>query len=161
MPNDLYEHDILLWSEQQADLLRRVASGEPVTGIDWPNIIEEVADVGGAALHNVRSLLRQAMVRLLKTHLLASAPDPGQCPGEVDTLLADAELWCCPSMRQRIDLEELWQRATTRVLRNAGARSVALSEQCPWTLDDLLSGDIDALLAALANAHLAKPPGTP
>jgi hypothetical protein len=27
---DLYETDILLWSEQQRDLLRRLAAGEPV-----------------------------------------------------------------------------------------------------------------------------------
>jgi hypothetical protein len=28
--SDLYGDDILLWSERQAELLRRVAAGEPV-----------------------------------------------------------------------------------------------------------------------------------
>ena len=51
---DLYEADILLWSEQQRDLLRRVASGEAVNEApDWPNIIEEIESVGNEQLHAV------------------------------------------------------------------------------------------------------------
>jgi hypothetical protein len=38
----LYEDDILLWSERQCDLLRRIARGEPVNEPpDWANIIDE------------------------------------------------------------------------------------------------------------------------
>ena len=37
---DLYDDDVLLWSERQAALLRRIAAGEPVNEQpDWPNII--------------------------------------------------------------------------------------------------------------------------
>lgn len=46
MPDDLYERDILIWSEQQADLLRRVARGERVNGVDWAHVAEEIEDVG-------------------------------------------------------------------------------------------------------------------
>jgi hypothetical protein len=39
MPNDnLYDTDIVLWSERQADALRRRASNE----IDWNNVAEEI-----------------------------------------------------------------------------------------------------------------------
>jgi hypothetical protein len=43
-----YDTGILLWSDHQADLVRRHAAGERVNaaGLDWPNIIAEVADVG-------------------------------------------------------------------------------------------------------------------
>src|SRR5580658_10166098 len=44
MPNDLYEHDVLAWSERQAELLRRVARGERVTDIDWDHVVEEIED---------------------------------------------------------------------------------------------------------------------
>ena len=44
MPDDLYERDFLSWSEQQAELLRRTALGERVNGVDWPHIVEEIAD---------------------------------------------------------------------------------------------------------------------
>ena len=40
---DLYDTDILLWSERQRDPLKRVAAGEAVNETpDWPNIIEEI-----------------------------------------------------------------------------------------------------------------------
>jgi hypothetical protein len=38
MPNDLYDRDILAWSAQQADLLRRAARGERVNGLDWDHV---------------------------------------------------------------------------------------------------------------------------
>jgi hypothetical protein len=42
--SDLYDDDILWWSEQQAELLRRLAAGERVNDQDF---IEEVEAVGG------------------------------------------------------------------------------------------------------------------
>lgn len=68
MPDDLYE-DALAWSERQASLLRRLVAGERVNAeLDWPNIIEEIQDVGLSELHAVRSLLSRAMEHLLKAH---------------------------------------------------------------------------------------------
>jgi hypothetical protein len=38
--SDLYDEDILLWSEHQAELPRRLAAGQPVNERpDWANII--------------------------------------------------------------------------------------------------------------------------
>ena len=51
MASDLYEADILEWSQHQADLLRRQAAGEKLNETpDWTNIIEEIEDVGGNIL---------------------------------------------------------------------------------------------------------------
>ena len=37
--SDLYEDDILLWSERQAALLRRMAAGERLNDqVDWENV---------------------------------------------------------------------------------------------------------------------------
>ena len=56
---DLYEEDVLLWSEQQAALLRRLAAGERVNEqIDWENVIDEVESVGSEQLHAVEILPR-------------------------------------------------------------------------------------------------------
>jgi hypothetical protein len=61
--SDLYDDDILLWSERQADLLRRISTGEPVNERpDWVNIIEEVESVGREQLHAVESLLLHSCV---------------------------------------------------------------------------------------------------
>jgi len=43
MQDDLYEQDILVWSEKQAGLLRQLARGERVNeAVDWENVIDEV-----------------------------------------------------------------------------------------------------------------------
>jgi hypothetical protein len=62
MADGLYERDVLSWAEQQAMLLRRLAAGERLNEtLDWPHIIEEVAEVGLSELPAVMSLLQQAM----------------------------------------------------------------------------------------------------
>src|SRR5690242_9861574 len=67
MAGDLYDTDILVWSERQADLLRRLAAGERVNAdVDWDNVIDEVETVGRAELNAVESLLLQAMIHLLR-----------------------------------------------------------------------------------------------
>ena len=61
MPDGLYERDALAWAERQADLLRRLAAGERLNEpVDWPNVIEEVQDVGLSELRACKRLLRQA-----------------------------------------------------------------------------------------------------
>jgi hypothetical protein len=46
--SELYDTDTLLWSEHQADLLRRRAAGELINDaeLDWPNIAEEIEALG-------------------------------------------------------------------------------------------------------------------
>ena len=62
MPDELYDRDILTWSRNQAALLRRLARGERVNGIDWTHVLEEIEDVGISELNAVRSYLRQMLV---------------------------------------------------------------------------------------------------
>ena len=58
MSDGVYEHDLLVWSEQQADLLERLVAGEPVNeGLDWPNLIEEVEGFGPARAEIVQKLV--------------------------------------------------------------------------------------------------------
>jgi len=64
------DHDsgILVWSELQAELLGRRAAGELVNdaALDWPNIAEEIENVGRSQLNAVESLLTQALLHVLK-----------------------------------------------------------------------------------------------
>src|SRR5208283_4269883 len=66
MPDDLYDRDVLAWSEHQADLLRRLARGERVNAVDWEHVVEEIEDVGLSELHAVHSFLNQMLIHLLK-----------------------------------------------------------------------------------------------
>jgi hypothetical protein len=71
MPDDLYDRDILAWSEHQSALLRRVARGERLNDVDWDHVVEAIQDVGLSELNAVRSCLRQMLVHLLKNIRMA------------------------------------------------------------------------------------------
>jgi hypothetical protein len=153
MPDSLYETDALAWAEQQADLLRRLARGERLNEtIDWENVIEEVQDVGLSELRACRSLLRQAMVHLLKLSLEPDSQAASHWAGEVARFLADARDAFAPSMLQRIDLPDLHADAIYRLrVSGDGQVDLRLPETCAFTLDDLLvrEPDIAALVARL------------
>ncbi len=153
----LYERDALAWAERQAELLRRLAAGEGVNeAVDWPNVIEELEDVGLSELRACRSLLRHALVHLLKLHAWPGNPAAAHWRGEVAGFLADARDRFSPSMRQRIDLDDLYNAALDQV--RVGADDAAppgtLPEACPFTLDELLGAraDMASLAARLAQA---------
>ena len=78
---DLYETDVVTWSEQQAALLRRRAAGELINDaeLDWPNIAEEIESVGQSQIDAVESLLFQAFLHDLKA--------------EAWPLVRDAQAW--------------------------------------------------------------------
>ncbi len=151
MPDDLYEHDILTWSERQAELLRRVANGERVNDIDWPHVIEEIADVGISELNAVRSLAGQMMIHLVKIHLFPTDTARVHWHQELDAFIDSVKDRYATSMRQRIDIQPIWDRAKPRMAKYYASDTgiAALPSDCPWTLDELLAGDHDALLAAL------------
>jgi len=155
MPDGLYETDALAWSEKQADLLRRHSGGELLNeAVDWPNIIEEIETVGRSELHACESLLRQAMVHLLK---LYAWPNSGSAPhwrGEVLAFLDDARRHFAPSMRQRIELADLYAHALRQagVAEDASGPPRALPPTCPFSLEDLLAREVNfnAFYASLA-----------
>lgn len=159
MPDGLYERDALAWSEHQTALLRRLAAGERLNeAVDWANVIEEVADVGLSELRTCRSLLRQAMLHLLKLHAWPGSPASSHWRDEVGTFLADAEDRFTPSMRQRIDLDELYAKALhlAQKATDDSGEPQSLPKACPFELDDLLAMRPDlvelvALVARLAN----------
>jgi hypothetical protein len=65
--SDFYEADVLLWSEQQAALLRRMGAGERVNNqVDWVNVADEIESVGRSQLSAVRSHIIQALLHDLK-----------------------------------------------------------------------------------------------
>jgi hypothetical protein len=156
MRGDLYNSDVLSWSEQQAALLRRLACGEKVnTEIDWPNVIEEVQDVGQSELRAVRSLLARAVEHLLKIHGWPTGPVE-HWRREVLAFLLDARRSWAPSMQGRIDLLELYEDAwaATSASTLEGQPPNALPRRCPFSIEHLIVErpripDLDFLLAML------------
>jgi hypothetical protein len=149
MPDSLYERDILAWSMQQAELLRRLGRGERVNDVDWTHVVEEIEDVGLSQLNAVRSYLRQMLVHLLKLQGWPNSVSANQWRQEVMAFQADAEQRFAPSMRQAIDLDALYAKAVRQV-RGAeidGAPPLPWPAACPVGLDALLNDDAGALAA--------------
>ena len=149
MPDGLYEHDALAWAEQQATLLRRLAAGERVNdAVDWPNVIEELQDVGLSELRSCQSLLLQAMTHLLKLHAWPGSQSATHWRGEAGVFLDDAERRFTPSMQQRIGLEVLYAKVLRRAREATDAAGAPrpLPDACPFELDGLLAGDLAELI---------------
>ena len=111
MASDLYEHDIATWSEQQSDLLRRMARGERVNGVDWENVAEEIESVGRSEVRAVESLLGVALLHVLKLVHWPGHPAGLAWRGEVANLLLQARRRYEPSMARRISPEDILKDA--------------------------------------------------
>ena len=156
MPDNLYEIDALAWAEQQADLLRRLARGERLNEtIDWVNVIEEVQDVGLSELRACESLLGQALLHLFKLFLEPDSLATSHWRREVVGFLLGARKRFTPSMRQKINLADVYDDMVFQLRAGFDDPSdVKLPETCPFTLDDLLvpRPDVRTLVVQLASA---------
>src|SRR3979490_3272545 len=110
--SDLYEEDIVLWSDRQGGLLRRVAAGEPGNeALDWPNIVEEIERVGNEQRHAVEALLLQALIHMLKAEGGPTAAAVPHWQAEARVFRAQARRRSTQSMRQRIDVPGIYADA--------------------------------------------------
>jgi hypothetical protein len=138
--SDLYDTDILQWSEQQAALLRRVAGGERVNDVDWPNVIEEVESVGRSEVDAVESWLFQAFLHDLKAEAWPLARDVPHWRGEARGFRARARRKYRPSMRGKLDLVGIYSDALEALPDSMdGQPPLPVSTECPVTLDELLA----------------------
>ena len=137
---ELYDVDVLEWSEHQARLLRRHAAGEPANEApDWANIIEEIESVGREQLHAVESLLVQALVHDLKSEAWPLSREVPGWRAEARRFRGDAADRFTPSMRQRLDVARIYRR-TLRAMPDSidGQPPLPVPTVCPVTLDELL-----------------------
>jgi len=137
-----YDTDILIWSERQAKLLRRLADGERVNDqVDWENVIEEVDSVGREQLHAVESLLLQAIIHRLKAAAWPLSRDAPTWRADAISFGAQASNRYALSMRQRINLQRIFRQACRALPETIdGQPPLPVSEVCP-TLDELLSDE--------------------
>lgn len=80
-----YDTDLLLWSEHQADLLRRMAAGERVNDrVDWENVAEEIESLGRSDKRELRSRVQNILLHLIKLQI---SPAAEPCPGWRRTII--------------------------------------------------------------------------
>jgi Domain of unknown function DUF29 len=143
---DPYDDDVLLWSERQAALLRRMAAGERVNAlVDWENVAAEIEDVGRSSLRACRSQLLQALLHDLKAEAWPLSRDAPHWRSEARMARINAADAYAPSMRQRIDVAELYTKALRAMPETVdGQPPLPVPPTCPVTLDDLLNDLADS-----------------
>jgi hypothetical protein len=101
---NLYDQDLVRWSEEQARALREAANAGWNAPIDWENVAEEIESLGKSDRRALGS-----HIALVIEHLLKLQAAPTQVPargwedtilrarGEIERLLADS-----PSLRREV-----------------------------------------------------------
>ena len=145
----LYDDDILLWSEQQADVIRglgRTRRDVP-NELDIENVAEEIEGVGRSELAAVKSYIRLIFIHSIKLVVEAESEAARHWRSEIVAFHADMMGRYSPSMQQRIDVNELWRSACEQaaIAYEGGQQNVAnLPVESPFTLDALLGERIDS-----------------
>jgi hypothetical protein len=141
----LYDEDFYVWTQRQAEALRRLAETRPNVGLDLPHLIEEVEDLGTSQRDAVRSQVRRIIEHCLKLeYSRARYPRTGWRDSIIDAR-AGLDDKLSPSLRRDLKrhLSRLWTQARTKAdnaLRGHREPDAAdlLPADCPYPLDDLL-----------------------
>jgi hypothetical protein len=152
-----YEREFYSWTQDQAQAIRALEPGKIGNSIDLERVAGEIEDLGRSELHAVGSHLARLFEHLLKLHFAPQSTARGHWLSEALHFQSEAARRFDNSMRQNLDVEKEWRRASrdaARVLAEMGA-VVATTNECPFSLDEALSDnfDIDGALAAIARTH--------
>ena len=137
---ELYEADVLEWSERQARLLRQHAAGDRLNEKpDWPNIAEEIEAVGRSERHAVEGNLIQALLHMLKAEAWPLSGEVPHWRAEARGFRRNAARRCTASMRNKIDVADLYADALYRMPDSIdGQPPLPVPATCPVTLAELL-----------------------
>jgi hypothetical protein len=101
---ELYDEDLLLWSEQQARALRSAAHSGVNLPIDWENVAEEIASLGKSLARELASRVSTTLIHLMK---LEASPATEPRIGSAETIREQRDqiervLKEAPSLRQSV-----------------------------------------------------------
>jgi hypothetical protein len=106
MMSDLYDDDIVLWSERQAALLRRRAAGELINEaeLDWPNLAEEIESLGKRDARELASRITTILIHLIKLEVSTATEPRAGWRNTILTQQTDIELLLkdAPSLRRTV-----------------------------------------------------------
>jgi len=115
--DSLYDTDICTWAEQQAAALRSLAPRADLPNeLDLLNVIEEIEDVGISQLRSVSSFMRLILSHLILIAVDADAQSVSHWTREVATFRGELIQSWQPSMRRRIDMDQIWRHAVEEAL---------------------------------------------
>lgn len=146
----LYDEDFYAWTQQQAELLRRVRPGD--NRLDTELIAEEIEDLGKSELHACQTLCEHIIEHLLKLEFSGLAEPTEHWKDEIVEWRVQLERKLTRSIVAKLDLDARY-RTALRLLRRLGRDAPAIMSripaECPYSLDQILgAGDEDWFPAA-------------
>ena len=142
MPQTDYNHDVILWAQEQAALLRAGRFAE----LDIANIAEEIEDVGKSEQRELASRMAVLLMHLLKWRHQPERRSRswlGTIRGQRKRVLL--RLKRTPSLKAMLAdpewLEDMWADAAYLAERETGLPLETFPEECPWPMDDVLTED--------------------
>lgn len=144
-PDSLYEEDFYAWTQQQAELLRRL----PAVGneLDRENIAEEIEDLGRSDLCAAQSLCEHIIEHFLKLEYSRLAEPAEHWRDEIVEWRLQLEKVLTRSIEAKLDLPGRYRaalRLVRRLERDVPGLTSRLPAQCPYTLEQIVSsGDED------------------
>jgi len=144
----LYDTDFVEWTARTAELIREGRLGE----VDLENLAEEIADLGNSERSAVASQLSRMLMHLVKERI---QPERAGASWRSSIVDARREIWFkienSPSLRSYLAerLKKIYRQAVRDALDETNltehARELDIPKECPYTLDALLEGDVNAL----------------
>jgi hypothetical protein len=141
----LYDEDFYAWTQEQAELLRRVRPG--ANGLDIEHIAEEIEDLGKSELHACQSLCEHIIEHLLKLEYSGLDEPTRHWRQEIVEWRLQLGRKLTRTLSAQIDLNERYRYAL-RLLRPFSDDMPGLMQrvpaECPYSLDQILgSGEED------------------
>jgi hypothetical protein len=141
----LYEEDFYAWTQQQAELLRRL----PTAGneIDLEHIAEEIEDLGRSDLRAARSLCQHIIEHLLKLEYSGLDEPADHWRDEIVEWRLQLEQILTRSIEAKLDLPAQYRtalRLLRRLERDVPGLMSRLPHSCPYTFEQIVgAGDED------------------
>ena len=137
----LYEHDFYAWTQQQAELLRRL----PAVGneIDLEHIAEEIEDLGRSDLRAARSLCQHIIEHLLKLEYSGLQEPTEHWRDEIVEWRLQLEQVLTRSIEAKLDLPGRYKaamRLLRRLERDVPGLMSRVPRDCPYSLEQIVSG---------------------
>ena len=157
-PEELYEADIVAWTQDQAQALHRLAEERWNGPLDLLHLAEEIEDVGSEIVFGVSSQIECVILHLLKLDYAASPEPRRQWILSVRDGRRQAGRRLTRTIRRKVEAElaDLYRHAVGNArlqLLDHDKRQAAgaLPDACPYTLNQVLD---EAWYPACRHGHV-------
>ena len=145
----LYDEDYYAWLQHQAAALRRLAQDrrDLPNDLDIAQIAEEIEDVGKSELRATEGFIRNILIHVLLVAFDLDSSARRRWRLEIRTFHAGLRKFATASMRQFVDMDELWsdaiEMADARLQEYVNRLPRTLPTRCPLSFDEIREKRVD------------------